>query len=53
MFPETGLRERAMSCADATKQAFDRLAVSGGFGFVADDDPTACATCPRPNRLGS
>lgn len=39
MFPEIDLREHAMSCADATTQAFDGLAVADGFVFVADHDP--------------
>ena len=41
MFPEIDLRGHTMSCADATTQAFDRLAVKDGFVFVADHDPTA------------
>lgn len=41
MFPEIDLRNHTMSCADATTQAFDRLAVMDGFVFVADHDPTA------------
>ncbi len=41
MFPEIDLRGHAMSCADATTQAFDRLAVEDGFVFVADHDPAA------------
>ena len=38
---ELDLRAHAMSCADASTQAFDRLAVGNGFILVADHDPVA------------
>jgi uncharacterized protein (DUF2249 family) len=52
MFPEVDLREHAMSCADATTQAFDRLAVNDGFVFVADHDPVALRYLFEAERAG-
>lgn len=52
MFPEIDLRDHSMSCADATTQAFDRLAVKGGFVFVADHDPTALRYMFEAERAG-
>ncbi len=52
MFPEIDLREPAMSCADATTQAFDRLAVNDGFVFVADHDPIALRYLLEAERAG-
>ena len=52
MFPEIDLRDHAMSCADATMQAFDRLAVKTGFVFVADHDPTALRYMFEAERAG-
>lgn len=52
MFPEIDLREHAMSCADATTQAFDRLAFADGFVFVADHDPVALRYLFEAERTG-
>jgi uncharacterized protein (DUF2249 family) len=52
MVPEIDLREHAMSCADSTTQAFDRLAVNDGFVFVADHDPTALRYLFEAERAG-
>lgn len=52
MFPEIDLRDHSMSCADATTQAFDRLAVKDGFVFVADHDPTALRYMFEAERAG-
>ncbi len=52
MFLEIDLREHAMSCADATTQAFDRLAVNDGFVFVADHDPIALRYLLEAERAG-
>lgn len=52
MFPEIDLRDHAMSCADATTQAFDRLAVKDGFVFVADHDPIALRYMFEAERAG-
>lgn len=52
MFPEIDLREHTMSCADATTQAFDRLAVNDGFVFVADHDPIALRYMFEAERAG-
>lgn len=38
---ELDLRGHAMSCADASTQAFDKLPVGNGFVLVADHDPRA------------
>ena len=48
MFPEIDLRGHEMSCADATTQAFDRLAVKDGFVFVAD---RRVAAAPAPGAV--
>lgn len=52
MFTEIDLREHAMSCADATTQAFDRLAVDDGFVFVADHDPIGLRYLFEAERAG-
>jgi uncharacterized protein (DUF2249 family) len=52
MFPEIDLRGHTMSCADATTQAFDRLAVKDGFVFVADHDPIALRYMFEAERAG-
>lgn len=52
MFAEIDLRKHAMSCADVTTQAFDRLAVSDGFVFVADHDPVALRYLFEAERAG-
>lgn len=52
MFPEIDLRDHVMSCADATTQAFDRLAVRDGFVFVADHDPVALRYLFAAERAG-
>lgn len=52
MFPEIDLREHAMSCADATTQAFDGLAVADGFVFVADHDPIGLRYMFEAERAG-
>ncbi|MGH3296076.1 MAG: DUF2249 domain-containing protein [Trebonia sp.] len=41
-----------MSCADATAQAFDQLAVKDGFVFIADHDPTALRFMFEAGRAG-
>lgn len=53
MFPETDLREQAMSCADATTQAFGRLAVNDGFVFAADRAPVPLRYLVEAERPGS
>lgn len=52
MFPQIDLREHAMSCADATTQAFDRLGGNDGFVFVADHDPVALRYLFEAERAG-
>lgn len=52
MFPEIDLRGHEMSCADATTQAFDRLAVKDGFVFVADHDPATLRYLFAAERAG-
>ena len=52
MFPEIDLRAHTMSCADATTQAFDLLAVKDGFVFVADHDLTALRYMFEAERAG-
>jgi uncharacterized protein (DUF2249 family) len=52
MFPEIDLRDHQMSCADATTQAFEQLAVKDGFVFVADHDPIALRYMFEAERAG-
>lgn len=52
MFPEIDLREPAVSCADATMQAFDLLKVKDGFVFVADHDPIGLRYMFEAERTG-
>jgi uncharacterized protein (DUF2249 family) len=52
MFPEIDLRDHSVSCADATTQAFDRLAVKEGFVFIADHDLTALRYMFEAERAG-
>jgi uncharacterized protein (DUF2249 family) len=52
VFTDIDLREHAMSCADVTTQAFDRLAVNDGFVFVADHDPVALRYLFEAERVG-
>lgn len=52
VFPETDLREQAMSCADATTQAFGRLAVNDGFVFAADRAPVPLRYLVEAERAG-
>jgi uncharacterized protein (DUF2249 family) len=52
MFPEMDLRDHKVSCADATTQAFDRLAVKDGFVLVADHGPAALRYVFEAERAG-
>lgn len=52
MFPEIDLRAHTMSCADATTQAFDKLAVNDGFIFIADHDPISLRYFFEAERTG-
>lgn len=52
MDTELDLRAHTMSCADASTQAFDKLAVGNAFVLVADHDPVALHYMFKAERTG-